>query len=76
MIALIAAAKSPGTIDPKVFGSLLDLWTAGIDHFVASLDAWSRQIPFSIFNYPEIHINRLTRGLQSITSFFPHILPK
>jgi hypothetical protein len=76
MIALIAAAKPPGTSDPKVIGSLLDLWTAGIDHFVASLDDWNRQVPFSIFNYPEININRLTRGLQFFSLFFPYILSK
>jgi hypothetical protein len=52
------------TSNSTVSAYLLDLWAAGIEYFVASPEAGNRQIPFSTVNYPEIHINRLTRGLQ------------
>ena len=70
------ATQSPGTSDSKVSGELLDLRTAGIDHFVAGLEAVGRQFPLFNFNYPEIHIKRFTCVLQSFMFHFPYIILK
>jgi len=70
------ATESPGTSYSIVSGELLNSWTAGIDRFVAGLEAVGRQIPLPRFNYAEIHIKRLTCVLQFFLFFFPYIMLK